>query len=66
LTSISKEQESKKFQEAITNPDWLKAMKEELKALEKNKTWEIIEFSRIKNPQGVNEYIKLNIIMMVS
>jgi hypothetical protein len=38
LVSISKEQEPKNFQEVITNLDWLKAMKEDLKVLEKNKT----------------------------
>jgi hypothetical protein len=52
LTSISKEQEPKKFQEATTNSVWLKAMKEKLKALEKNKTWEIIELPKDKNLVG--------------
>jgi plasmid replication initiation protein len=48
LTPISKEQEPQNFQEAITNTDWLKVIKEELKALEKNKTWEIIKLPKDK------------------
>jgi hypothetical protein len=38
LTSISKEREPYTYHEAIENPTWCKAMKEELEALEKNKT----------------------------
>jgi hypothetical protein len=35
LTSIEKKQEPNNYFEAIKNPVWTKAMKEELKALEK-------------------------------
>jgi hypothetical protein len=38
LTSITKAQEPNTYQEAITCPIWCKAMREELDALEKNKT----------------------------
>ena len=38
LTIVEKEIEPKNYQEAIQKPSWNKAMKEELKALEKNET----------------------------
>jgi hypothetical protein len=37
LTTISNEKEPNNYQEAIDNPVWCNAMKEELKALEKIK-----------------------------
>jgi hypothetical protein len=40
-------------------------MKEELKALEKNKTWEIIELPKVKKPVVCKWRIKLNIKVMV-
>jgi hypothetical protein len=46
ITSISKEQEPSNFVEAIKNPKWCKAMQEELSALEKNKTWEIVNIPK--------------------
>jgi hypothetical protein len=48
LTVISKEIELNNYQEAITNPTWCKAMQEEIKALEINKTWIIIQLPKEK------------------
>jgi hypothetical protein len=48
LSSTSKEQEPTQYSEAIKNPKWYKAMEEELEALEKNKTWKIIQLPKNK------------------
>jgi hypothetical protein len=50
LTSISKEQEPLNYHEAITNLNWCKAIKEELKAIEQNKTWIIVKLPKGKKP----------------
>ena len=34
--------ESKKFEEALQSPEWTKAMKEEITALDRNQTWELV------------------------
>ena len=52
LTSISKEEEPNNYHEAINNPNWYKAMKEELRALEKNETWVIVQLPKDKKPVG--------------
>jgi Reverse transcriptase (RNA-dependent DNA polymerase) len=52
LSSTSKEKEPTQYSEAIKNPKWCKAMGEELEALEKNKTWKIIQLSKNKKPVG--------------
>jgi hypothetical protein len=48
LSSINQEQEPNSYLEAQQNPIWCKAMKEELKALGKNKTWVIVQLSKGK------------------
>jgi hypothetical protein len=52
LTSIAKEQEPNNYEEAIKNSTWTKAMKEELKVLEKNETWVIVQLPKEKKPVG--------------
>lgn len=42
LNAISTDQELKNFQEANSNSIWKNAMKEELHAFDKNKTWDIV------------------------
>jgi hypothetical protein len=39
-------------------------MEEELEALEKNKTWEIIQLPKNKNWLGINEFIKSSTIVI--
>jgi hypothetical protein len=46
LASIHKEEEPNNYQEAITKPVWCNAMKEELRALEKNDTWVIVQLPK--------------------
>jgi hypothetical protein len=48
LTVISKEVEPNTYQEALINPVWCKAMQEEIKSLEKNETWIIVQLPKEK------------------
>ena len=50
LNSLSKEEEPRNFQEALSQPVWCNAMKEELSALEKNNTWVIMPLPKDKKP----------------
>jgi Reverse transcriptase (RNA-dependent DNA polymerase) len=52
LTSLSQQEEPKHFQEALSQPVWCEAMKEELRALEKNNTWVIVPLPKDKKPVG--------------
>jgi Reverse transcriptase (RNA-dependent DNA polymerase) len=47
------------YQEAIENLIWCKAMKEELKVLEKNKTWIIIPLPKENRPVGCKWVYKI-------
>ena len=40
------------IQEALEIPDWKEAVMEEIKALEKNGTWEVMNLPRGKKPMG--------------
>jgi hypothetical protein len=46
ISSIQKEVEPIFYYEAIKNENWCKAMEEELGALEKNKTWDIVSLPK--------------------
>ncbi|XP_019236975.1 PREDICTED: uncharacterized protein LOC109217206 [Nicotiana attenuata] len=52
LTSFSALTEPKTFYEASTDDRWIKAMQEEIQALEANKTWEIVELPPGKKAIG--------------
>ncbi|RVX18340.1 hypothetical protein CK203_006531 [Vitis vinifera] len=39
-------------QEALTDPRWKIAMNEEMKSLQKNETWELVEYPPRKKPVG--------------
>jgi len=41
------------YEEAATNQKWLDAMKEELKIIEKNQTWELVDRPQHKKAIGV-------------
>ncbi|RVW19978.1 ATP-dependent DNA helicase SRS2-like protein [Vitis vinifera] len=47
---IALEKGIRKCQEALRNENWKKAMNEEMRALEKNQTWEIVELLKRKRP----------------
>jgi Reverse transcriptase (RNA-dependent DNA polymerase) len=59
LTSISNQKEPSIFEEAINQPVWCKAMKEELGALERNETWEIVQLPKGKKVVGCKWVYKL-------
>ena len=40
------------MQEALADPRWKAAMNEEMKSLQKNETWEIVDHSLGKKPVG--------------
>jgi hypothetical protein len=42
-----------KFKEAKKDPKWIDAMKEELKMIEKNQTWKLVDKPSHKRPIGV-------------
>jgi len=50
VAAITKIMEPKHFQEAIKDPLWLKAMAEEIRAFEANKTWTIEDLPPSKKP----------------
>ena len=45
--------EPTKFEKAKNNPKWIDAMKEELRMIEKNQTWELVDMPKHKKPIGV-------------
>ncbi|XP_050902772.1 uncharacterized mitochondrial protein AtMg00820-like [Lathyrus oleraceus] len=45
--------------ETFSDPKWIGPMKEELKSIEKNKTWELVDLSEGKNPIGVKRVYKM-------
>ena len=52
LTSLQNEYIPKDSNEALTIPHWKQAMTEELEALEKNHTWDIVPLPPLKRPTG--------------
>ena len=42
-----------KFKEAKKDPKWIDAMKKELRMIEKNQTWELVNMPKHKKPIGV-------------
>jgi Reverse transcriptase (RNA-dependent DNA polymerase) len=59
LTSISKEVEPTNFWVAKTIPIWCTTMKEELEALEKNKTWTLMSLPKGKKLVGCKWVYKI-------
>ena len=68
--------ESISFEEAVRDPKWKSAMDEEIKAIEKNKTWDLVElpkghqaigvkwvFKKKMNPQGEVERHKARLVV---
>ncbi|KAM2235080.1 hypothetical protein ACFXTI_013275 [Malus domestica] len=41
-----------RVEEALKSREWVEAMDEEMKALQKNNTWEVVEFPKGKKPVG--------------
>ena len=47
------------FNEANEHEEWIKAMEDEYESIIKNKTWELIEFPKGKEPIGCKWLYKL-------
>lgn len=52
MANITEIREPSTYLEAKNNPAWIKAMSEEIIALEKNETWDICELPNGKKPIG--------------
>lgn len=52
LCAVSKIHEPYSFEEANNSADWQLAMQQELKALETNKTWDVVKLPQGKRPIG--------------
>ena len=44
----------KNVQEALRVPEWRKAIEEQMRAIEKNRTWEVMSLPRGRRQEGVN------------
>ena len=47
------------FEEALKNDKWVNAMKEELKSIETNHTWQLMELLKLKRPIAVKWVFKV-------
>ncbi|KAL3371764.1 hypothetical protein AABB24_008346 [Solanum stoloniferum] len=59
IVSISTSTEPKTYYEAITDPRWVEAMKEEVSALQQNNTWEVVSLPEGKKPIGCRWIYKI-------
>lgn len=55
------ESEPVKMEETLSDPKWICVMKEELKLIEKNKTWELVDLTQGKKPIGVKWVYKVKL-----
>jgi hypothetical protein len=53
------------LQEALNDPKWRIAMQEEMKALHKNKTWDLVNLPNGKKVVGCSRYSLSSIRLMV-
>lgn len=61
IANISAVKEPANYQQARGDPEWVRAMEEELKALEENETWEIVQLPKDKRPIGCRWIYKVKI-----
>ncbi|XP_019174211.1 PREDICTED: uncharacterized protein LOC109169771 [Ipomoea nil] len=59
VMNISCHSEPKNFQEAIQHDHWRKAMQEEINALQRNNTWEVVDLPPSKKPIGCKWVYKI-------
>lgn len=61
VASISTVKEPVNYQQVKCDPEWMKAMEEELRALEENETWEIVQLPKNKRPIGCRWIYKVKL-----
>lgn len=52
ISNLNKTIEPKDYNEALSDPNWIKAMNEETKALHRNHTWDITKLPKNRKPIG--------------
>ena len=60
FSALASLQEPQTFHEASSNPLWQQAMKEELDALHKTRTWDLVDLPSIKSTIGCKWIYKIN------
>ena len=65
VTGLDKVHIPKNIQEALEVPEWRAAVMEEMRALEKNETWAVVENREARNLLVANGYLLLSIGLMV-
>lgn len=52
LSKISQVTEPQTYEKAVSDPRWIKAMEDEIQALQDNQTWEVVDLPKGKTPIG--------------
>lgn len=63
IASLDSSCTPKNWEDVVKDPKWKAAMLEEMNALEKNKTWELVELPSGKEAVGCKWYIQSNIVL---
>lgn len=66
LCAVSHTHEPQSFEEANTYDEWKKAMQQEIRALEKNKTWDLVPLPQGKRPIDCKWIYKVKLKVDVS
>lgn len=56
---IRNEEEPNSYQEAMTRVEWVRAMKEELASIERNKTWTLVDLPKGRSAIGLKWIYKV-------
>nr|KAJ0191767.1 hypothetical protein LSAT_V11C800422600 [Lactuca sativa] len=59
ISNLNKSIEPKDYKEALSDPNWVRAMNEEMKALHRNHTWEITNLPKNRKPIGCKWVFKI-------
>nr|KAJ0196275.1 hypothetical protein LSAT_V11C700361250 [Lactuca sativa] len=59
VSNLKKTVEPKNYNEAFSDPNWIKAMNDEMEALHRNNTWEITDLRKNRKPIGCKWVYKI-------
>ncbi|XP_023772322.1 uncharacterized protein LOC111920980 [Lactuca sativa] len=59
ISNLNKTVEPKSYNEAFSDPNWIKAMNDEMEALHRNNTWEITDLPKNRKPIGCKWVYKI-------